>query len=84
MGRKFLMVSGFNPGFLKKGVTAASLRMWGTEPELRKELMTVMSEEMAGRQSFTSLDGVERTGGDFHVCPQLQGLIVPKWFGFCE
>lgn len=40
-------------------MTAASLSVWGTEPELQAELMiSVMSEEIAGRQSLTRLDGM--------------------------
>lgn len=38
---------------------AASFSVWGTEPELREELiMYMMSEEIAGRQSLTRLDGM--------------------------
>ena len=40
-------------------MTEASLRGWGTEPELKEDLMmSMISGEMAGRQSFTSLDGM--------------------------
>ncbi len=36
--------AGLSPSFLRIGVTAASLSDWGTEPELREELMiSVMS-----------------------------------------
>ncbi len=54
MGQKLVILSGLSPGFLRIGVIAASLSDWGTEPELREELMiSVMSGEIAGRQSFT-------------------------------
>lgn len=33
MGQKLLMVSGSYTGFLKMGLIAASLSVWGTEPE---------------------------------------------------
>jgi len=53
MGRKFDMMSGLSPGFLRMGVTAASLSERGTEPDLREELMiSVMSVEMAGKESL--------------------------------
>lgn len=29
-------MSGFSPGCLRMGVIAASLRVWGTEPELKE------------------------------------------------
>jgi len=59
MGRKLLGLSGFKPCFLMIGVMAASLRVWGTEPELREVLIIpVMSGEITGRQSLMSLDGM--------------------------
>ena len=59
MGRKLLMVSGSSPGFLRMGVTAASLSVSGIEPELREELIiAMMSGAMAGRQSLTRVDGM--------------------------
>lgn len=65
MGRKFDMMSGLNPGFLRMGGTAANLSEGGIEPELREELMiSVMSVEIAGRQSLMRLDGM---GSRTHV-----------------
>lgn len=59
MGRKLLLISGLSPGFLRMGVMAASFSVWGTEPELREELiMFMMSGEIAGRQSLTRLNGM--------------------------
>ena len=59
MGQKLLKISGLSPGFLRMGVTAASLSVWGTEIELKEEFMiSVMSEEIAGRQTLTRLDGM--------------------------
>ena len=53
MGRKFDMMPGLSPGFLRMGVTAASLSKWGTEPDLRENLMiSVISVEMAGKESL--------------------------------
>ena len=53
------MSLGLRLGFLSIGVMAASLSEWGTEPEVREELMIcVMRGEMAGRQSLTKLDGM--------------------------
>ena len=53
MGRKFDMMSGLSPGFLRVGVTAASLSEWGTEPDLREELIiSLMCVEMAGKKSL--------------------------------
>lgn len=53
------MVSGFRPGFLIMGVTAASLRERGTEAELREALMIlVMSGEMVGKQCLTIEEGM--------------------------
>ena len=69
MGRKFAMTSGLSPGFLRMGVTAASLSDWGTEPELKEELMMcVMSwgdswETVLNKSGW---DGVQNTGGAFH------------------
>ena len=41
------------------GVTAASLREGGTDPDLREELMMMaMSWEMAGRLSLSNLEGI--------------------------
>ena len=41
------------------GVTAASFRVSGTEPELKEELMMLMmSGEMGGRQFLTRVDGM--------------------------
>lgn len=42
MGGKLLMISGLSPGFVRMGVTAVSLSVWGTEPELKEELMNVL------------------------------------------
>lgn len=57
MGLKMLMKSGLSPVFLRMGLTAASLSVWGIEPELKGELLIfVMSEEMARRQSLTRVD----------------------------
>lgn len=69
MGRKFDMMSGFSPGFLRMGVTAASLSEGGIEPVLREELMIpVMSEEIAGRQFLTRYDGMgSRTQVDVFI-----------------
>ena len=59
MGQKLLKISGLSPGFLRMGVTAPSLSVWGTEPGLKEELMISMrSEEIAVRQSLTRLDGM--------------------------
>lgn len=56
---ELLVMSGLSPGFLRMVVTAASLRVWETEPELKEELMmSVISGEMAGRRSSTSVDGM--------------------------
>lgn len=53
MGWKLLMFC----HFLWMGVKAASLDVWGTEPELKEELMTsLISEEIAERQSLARLD----------------------------
>lgn len=65
MGRKFDIMSGSSPGFLRMGVTAASLSEGGIEPELREVLMiSVMSVEIAGRQSLMRWDGM---GSRTHV-----------------
>ena len=59
MGRKLLRISALSPGSLRMGVTAASLSVLGSETELKEELMlSMMSEEIAGRQSLTRLDGM--------------------------
>ena len=59
MGRKLFGLSGSRPGFLMMGVMAASLRVWGTEPEQREALMkSMMSGEITGRQSLMSLEGM--------------------------
>lgn len=53
------MISGSRPGFLRMGVTAANLRDWGTDPEVREELMMMaISGEIVGRQDLTREDGM--------------------------
>lgn len=56
-----LVASGLSPDFLRMSVTAASLNVWGTKPDLQEELISVMSEETAGRQSLKRLDGMVST-----------------------
>ena len=57
MGRQLLTMSGSSLGFLRMGVTAASLSVWGTEPELMEEFIVfVMSEELAGKQSLNGME----------------------------
>ena len=64
IGLKLMMKSGLSPSFLRMGLTAASLSVWGIEPKLKEELMIfVMSEEMARRQSLTRVDVIQSTGG---------------------
>lgn len=59
MGRKLFMMSGFRPGFLMMGVTAASLSEGGTEGKLREELMILqISGAMVGKQYLTREDGM--------------------------
>lgn len=65
MGRKFDMMSGFSPGFLRIGVTAANLREGGIKPVLKEELMiSVISGEIAGKQFLIRHDGM---GSKTHV-----------------
>lgn len=53
--------SGLSPSFLMIGVTAACLRVCGTETKLREDLIISMMSgemaEMAERQFMMSLDG---------------------------
>lgn len=59
MGLKLFGMSGFSPGFLRMGVTAASLRGAGTEPVVREELITeMMSGLMEGRQALIRVEGM--------------------------
>ena len=52
-------MSGLRPGFLRMGVTAASLREGGTEGKQREELtMLEISGKMVGKQCFTKEDGM--------------------------
>ena len=45
---------GSEPGFLSMGVTAADLRVDGTEPEVREEwMMAVIRGNKEGRQAVT-------------------------------
>jgi len=71
--RKLDMMSGVSPGLLRMGVTAASLREGGTDPDLREEFMMVaMSWEMAGRLSLTHLEGIGSS-------VQVELMPVMKW-----
>ena len=45
MGLKLLGSSESRPGFIRRGVTAASLRGWGTVPEFKEELMVSVGQE---------------------------------------
>ncbi len=50
MCQKLHMLSELNSGFLRMGVTEASLSVWATDRKLREEWMiVVISGEMAGR-----------------------------------
>ena len=58
MGRKLLGSSGSRPGFLRRGVITASLRGFGTVPEVREELMmSVMSGAREVEQVLTRSEG---------------------------
>ena len=59
IGLKLLGLSGLSPGFFRIGVIAAILRDGGTMPEDREEvIVVVMSEERAGSQALTKLEGM--------------------------
>ena len=59
MGSRLLNITGLGPDFLRMALTAASLNIWGTETDLKGDLMiSVMSEEIARRQCLTRLDGI--------------------------
>ena len=58
MGLKLLGSSGSRPGFLRRGVMAASLRDLGTVPEVRDEfMMSVMSGAREVEQALTRSEG---------------------------
>jgi len=48
----FDMMSGLSQGFLRMGVTTASLSERGTEPDLEELMISVMRVEMAGKESL--------------------------------
>ena len=91
MGRKLLGSSESRPGFLRRGVTAASLRGGGTVPEFREELMvSVMSGAREVKQALTSSEGMEYRGEveDFMVGSILErsavvmgGKMESQWSG---
>lgn len=56
------MKLGLRPGFWRVGVTAASFSVWGTEQELKEQLMIyVMGKETVGKLSLTRLLSIEST-----------------------
>ena len=63
MSLKLLGSSESRPGFLRRAVTAASLRGGGTVPEFREELMvSVMSGAREVKQALTSSEGMGSRG----------------------
>ena len=89
MGRKLDMMSGLSPGLLRMGLTAASFREGGTDPDLREQLMMeAMRLEMAGRLSLTNLEGI---GSSLQVelipvmkSDSCMGVRGEKWDRGCE
>ena len=91
MGLKLLGSSGSRPGFLRRGVTAGSLRGGGTVPEFREELMvSVMSGAREVKQALTVSEDMASRGEveDFMVGSILErsavvmgGKMESQWSG---